>query len=164
MNFRFTTTIFCLLVSAQFLLAQASHNALVYEGNKRFDAKEYDASSSKYLEAIAVKNDSYTAHYNLGNALYKSKKYEEASAEYSKAQKYTKSKFEKAAALYNMGNVAIQSNNPEKAADFYKQALKQDPYNEAIRKNYEIAMLKDKEKKEKEKKHCLFHSFCKKTC
>jgi len=41
----------------------------------------------------------------------------------------------------------MQSNRPEKAADFYKQALKQDPYNEAIRKNYQIAMLKDKEKK-----------------
>lgn len=151
MNFRITLVTICMMISSQFLLAQKSYNALVYEGNKKFDAKEYDASSSRYLEAIAEKNNNYTAHYNLGNALYKSKKYEEATAEYEKAAKYTKSKYEKAAALYNLGNVSIQSNNPEKAANYYKQALKEDPYNEAIRKNYEIAMLKDKEKKDQQK-------------
>ena len=151
MDYRLVIALLSLVFSSQFLTAQKSYNALVYEGNKKFDAKEYNASSSKYLEAIAEKNGNYTAHYNLGNALYKNKKYEEATAEYEKAARFTKSKYEKAAALYNLGNVFMQSNNAEKAADFYKQALKQDPYNEAIRKNYEIAMLKDKEKKNKQK-------------
>jgi tetratricopeptide (TPR) repeat protein len=82
MDFRFLLLVLSLVFSSQFLIAQKSYNALVYEGNKKFDAKEYDASSSKYVEAIAVKNGNYTAHYNLGNALYKSKKYEEAAAEY----------------------------------------------------------------------------------
>ena len=40
----------------------------------------------------------------------------------------------------------MQMNQPDKAADYYKQSLKQDPYNEATRKNYEIAKLKQKEK------------------
>jgi len=42
----------------------------------------------------------------------------------------------------------MQSNDSRSAADYYKQALKQDPYNETIRKNYEIAMLKEKEKQQ----------------
>jgi hypothetical protein len=42
----------------------------------------------------------------------------------------------------------MQMNQPEKAADFYKKALKQDPYSEVTRKNYEIAKLKEKEKEQ----------------
>jgi len=151
MNFKSIPVLFFLFFASNFLQAQKSYNALVYEGNKKFDSKDYAASSGKYLEAIAEKSSNYTAHYNLGNSLYKEKKYEEAKAEYQKAEKFTKSKYEKAAALYNQGNVEIQGNKPDKAAKLYKQALKQDPYNEAIRKNYEIAMLKDKEKKDQQK-------------
>ena len=49
------------------------------------------------------------------------------------------------AAHYNLGNAYMQSGNPAKAAEYYKKALKNDPYNEKVRKNYEIAKLKDKE-------------------
>ena len=133
MDIRSFLTTLVFLFFTQFFVAQKSYNALVYEGNKKFDAKEYNAATGKYLEAISEKSGNYTAHYNLGNSLYKSKKYEEASAEYQKSIGLTKSKYEKAAALYNLGNVSMKSNNPEKAADFYKQSLKQDPYNEAVR-------------------------------
>ena len=77
--------------------------------------------------------------------------YEEAKAEYEKAEKLANTIPDKAAALYNLGNAHMQTNNSEKAAELYKKALKQDPYNESIRKNYEIAMLKEKEKQEKQK-------------
>jgi tetratricopeptide (TPR) repeat protein len=50
----------------------------VYEGNQKFNGKDYDGASSKYMEAVKQNNKDFTAHYNLGNALYKSKKYEEA--------------------------------------------------------------------------------------
>ena len=42
----------------------------------------------------------------------------------------------------------MQKDDYKKSAELYKQALKQDPYNESIRKNYEIAMLKEKEKEQ----------------
>ena len=46
----------------------------------------------------------------------------------------------------------MQTNDSKKAAELYKKALKQDPRNEAIRKNYEIAMLKEKEKESEKNK------------
>lgn len=146
MNFRLILGVFLMLFAGQLLLAQENYNTLIYEGNKLFEGKNYDASSSKYLDAAKLKNNDFAAHYNLGNALYKKKMYEEAKAEFEKAHKNTTSKEEKAAALYNMGNAYMQTQNSEKAADFYKQALKQDPHNESIRKNFEIAKLKEKEK------------------
>lgn len=151
MNRNLLFTSILLIFCTVFFSAQKSYNTLVFEGNKDFDKKNYEASSSKYMEAIKVNEKDFSAHYNLGNSLYKRKMFAEATAEYEKAEKLATTIPDKAAALYNLGNAHMQTNNSKKAAEFYKQALKQDPYNETIRKNYEIAMLKEKEKQEENK-------------
>lgn len=131
-----------------FMFGQESYRNLVYEGNQKFDGKDYDGASSKYMEAIKSNDKDFTAHYNMGNALYKSKKYEEAKTEFEKAEKLSQTLPDKTAALHNLGNAYMQMNQPEKAADYYKKALKQDPHSEVTRKNYEIAKLKEKEKQQ----------------
>ena len=55
------------------LFGQESYKTLVFEGNKKFNANDYDGASSKYMEAIKTNSGDFTAHYNLGNALYKRK-------------------------------------------------------------------------------------------
>lgn len=134
---------------SDFLFGQENYRTLVHEGNQKFDGKDYDGASSKYMEAVKSNDKDFTAHYNMGNALYKSKKYEEAKAEFEKAEKLSQTLPDKAAALHNLGNTYMQMSEPEKAADYYKKALKQNPYSEATRKNYEIAKLKEKEKQQK---------------
>lgn len=151
MIYRLSLALCILVLSGQRLWAQENYNTLIYEGNKLFENKNYDASSSKFLEAAKTKEKDFGAHYNLGNALYKKKMYEEAKAEFDKAQQNTTNKLDKAVALYNMGNAYMQTQNSEKAAEFYKKALKQDPYNESIRKNFEVAMLKEKQKQSQQK-------------
>ncbi|UFK97169.1 tetratricopeptide repeat protein [Kaistella faecalis] len=151
MNRSLLYTVIFLIFSTSTFSAQKSYNTLIFEGNKDFEKKNYESSSSKYMEAIKVNEKDFTAHYNLGNSLYKRKMYAEATAEYEKAEKLSATIPDKAAALYNLGNAHMQTNNSKKAAELYKQALKQDPYNETIRKNYEIAMLKEKEKEEEKK-------------
>jgi len=131
------------------MFGQKSYKTLVYEGNQKFKGKDYDGASSRYMEAVKSDAKDFTAHYNLGNALYKSKKYEEAKAEFEKAQSLSQTIPDKSAALHNLGNTYMQMNKPEKAAEYYKQSLKQDPYNEATRKNFEIAKLKEKENQQK---------------
>lgn len=130
--------------------AQENYNTLLYNGNKQFDQKNYEGASSKYLEAARLNENDFAAHYNLGNALYKRKMYDEAKAEYEKAEKLATTLPDKSAALYNLGNTHMQQGDSGKAAELYKQALKQDPYNESVRKNYEIAMLKEKEKQQQQ--------------
>lgn len=147
-KFIFLSLVIALSFSS-FVSGQKSYKTLVYEGNQKFNGKDYDGASSRYMEAIKNNEKDFTAHYNLGNALYKSKKYEEAKAEFEKAQSLSQTIPDKAAALHNLGNTYMQMSQPEKAADFYKQSLKQDPYNEATRKNFEIAKLKEKEKQQK---------------
>ncbi|QDP85934.1 tetratricopeptide repeat protein [Chryseobacterium sp. SNU WT5] len=151
MNKNLIFSIFLMMVGCTFFSAQENYKTLVHKGNQQFNAKNYESSSSKYMEAIKQNDKDFMAHYNLGNSLYKRKMYEEAKAEYEKAEQLSKTFPDKSAALYNLGNSYMQEEDSKKAAELYKQALKQDPYNESIRKNYEIAMLKEKEKKEQKK-------------
>ena len=151
MNLKLFFAAFFLAAGFTFFSAQENYNTLVYKGNQQFDKENYETSSSKYTEAVQLNDKEFMAHYNLGNSLYKRKMFDEAKAEFEKAEKLANNLPDKSAALYNLGNTYMQQENSKKAADFYKQALKQDPYNESIRKNYEIAMLKEKEKEEQKK-------------
>ncbi len=128
-----------------FLLNAQDYNTLIYRGNKSFEARKYDDASAHFLEAIRRNEKGFAGHYNLGNALYKRKMFHEAEAEYKRAEALSKTPADKAAALYNQGNAAMKAGDAAKAANLYKKALKISPETEAIRKNYEIAMLRDKE-------------------
>ena len=139
--------IFSGLISLQ---AQESLNTLLYKGNRDFDKKNYDKASSTFMDAVKKKGDDFGAHYNLANSLYKKKMYDQANAEYQKAQKLTKNPDEKAASFYNMGNSYLQNGNVEKAIESYKNALKNNPDNEAILKNLQIAKKKQNQKQNKE--------------
>lgn len=149
MNLKLFFAAFFLAVGCTFFSAQENYKTLVFKGNKQFDKENYESSSSKYLEAVQLNDKEFMAHYNLGNSLYKRKMYDEAKAEFEKAEKLSTTLPDKSAALYNLANTYMQKDDSKKAAELYKQALKQDPHNESIRKNYEIAMLKEKEKQEK---------------
>lgn len=153
MNKKYLFTAIFVIFGCVMIFAQESYNSLVYKGNQDFNNKNFESASGKYLEAVKTKENDFTAHYNLGNSLYKRKLFDEAKAEYKKAAEMSTNVNDKAAALYNSGNVEMSVNNSKEAAKLYKEALKQNPYNEAIRKNYEIAMLKEKEKEEEKKQN-----------
>lgn len=130
--------------------AQESLNTLIFRGNRSFDKQKYGEATSTFSEAVKKNEKDFGAHYNLGNSLYKIKKYDEAIAEYQKAQKNTNNKYEKAASYYNEGNAHLQNGDGEKAVNAYKNALKFDPDNEAILKNLQIAKKKQKQKDNKQ--------------
>lgn len=146
----FLASIFMLAFSG--LKAQEKYNVLMHEGNRSFTKKNYEKAAANYLQALKEKKDDFAARYNLGNALYKQKMFDEAEEEYKKAERLSANKTDKAAAFYNRGNALMKKNNSEDAAKMYKNALKLDPYNETIRKNYQIAMLKEKEKQQQQNK------------
>ena len=147
---KFIAYILFLFLGLISLQAQESLNTLLYKGNRDFEKKKYDKASSSFMDAVKKKGDDFGAHYNLANSLYKKKMYEQANAEYQKAQKLTKNSDEKAASFYNMGNSYLQNGNVDKAIESYKNALKNNPDNDAILKNLQIAKKKQNQKQNKE--------------
>ena len=64
------------------LPAQKDHK-LLRKGDKDYNAQEYDRAEENYRKALEKKNTSQ-GNYNLGNSIYKQKRYEEAVSRYEK--------------------------------------------------------------------------------
>lgn len=125
-----------------FLQAQKSTNALLSEGNTAFQNKNYAKSIDKYTQVLEQDKNNFKGAFNLGNALYRSGKYEEAQAMYERAAKISKENESVAASYYNNGNAFAKKQEWEKAATAYKNAIKKNPLDNNAQKNYQIAKRK----------------------
>src|SRR5690554_670952 len=108
-------------------------------GNKEFAEQKYaDAEANYRIERSKAENKS-TATYNLGNSIYRQKSYEESKLAYSETIEKSTDKFEKHKAYHNLGNVLMQEKNYQAAVEVYKNALRNNPYDEQTRYNYALA-------------------------
>jgi Ca-activated chloride channel family protein len=139
------------------------------EGEELFKAAQYDQATSYYQDLLKKKPDDPVLHYNLGDALYRDKKYEQAVAEFTHGLQ-TEDLSLQAKNYYNRGNgqyfmgTATEKTDPEHTMKLWQQAL--DSYNAAIAlqpddkeavHNHELvekklAQLKKQEQKKKQQK------------
>ena len=118
----------------------------------------------KQLRTIIAKEKTQEqqAEYNLGNTIYKHKKYGEAITNYKNAAQTAKNNLQKHKAFHNLGNAYMQDKNYKLAVASYKNALKANSKDEKTRYNLALAkkLLKKyppkpnpkKNKKDKENK------------
>ena len=131
-----------------FSAAAQAENENIKLGNDAYKRKDYQ-TAIRYYNTVAEKNNA-TANYNLGNALYKTDKKDEAVAAYEKAVEAMKAPLEKSNSLYNKGVVLQNDKKTEDCIINYKNALKIDPNNVDARHNLQIALQKQKEDKQKQ--------------
>lgn len=137
--------------------------ALIKKGNDAYTKKDYTSATENYKKVTERSAGNATAQYNLGNALYRSSKADEAVAAYDNAARQKTSPEERAKAFYNKGVVLQNNKKLPECIDAYKQALKLKPDDEDARQNLQKALIqqqqqqkkeenKDKEKEKKDKK------------
>lgn len=129
---------------------------IIKEGNDAYKKADYPAAAQSYGKVVEKNPANATAQYNLGNALYKSEKTEEAIAAYDKSVTTLSKPVEKSNAWYNKGVVFQNNKKLPECIDAYKNALKLDPDNEDARQNLQKALQqqkKEEEKKDKENKN-----------
>lgn len=137
-----------LLMSVGFSVVAQVENENIKLGNDAYKRKDYQ-TAIKYYNTVAEKNNA-TANYNLGNALYKSDKKDEAIAAYEKAVEAMKLPVEKSNSFYNKGVVFQNDKKTEDCILNYKNALKIDPNNIDARHNLQLALQTQKEDKQKQ--------------
>jgi Ca-activated chloride channel family protein len=95
----------------------------------------------KQLRTIIAKEKTQEqqAEYNLGNTIYKNKKYGEAITNYKNAAQTTKNNLQKHKAFHNLGNAYMQDKNYKLAVASYKNALKANSKDEKTRYNLALA-------------------------
>ena len=114
-------------------------NSDIRKGNKLFKEEKFAEAQENYLSAIEKNSKSFSGSFNLGDALYKQEKYEEAISQFNVLSQTADDKISKSKAFHNLGNSYLKSNKLEESIAAYKNALKNNPNDEEARYNLAFA-------------------------
>ena len=129
---------------------QSDFRSLVREGNKQYEAEKAADAEKSYRRALDVDEKSNTTTFNLGNAMYRQQKFDEAVREFEKAASGTTDKTDKARAYHNLGNSYLQQQKLKESVEAYKQALRNNPNDADTKYNlsYALNLLKQQEQQQ----------------
>jgi Ca-activated chloride channel family protein len=153
------------LVTAQLnQLSSSTEKKETRNGNKQFDKGNYTDAEANYKKALDKKNNMPEATFNLGDAVYQQKRYDEAIKQFQLSAQTNTDKGVKAKAYHNLGNTYLEQQKWEDAVKAYKESLKQNPKDADTKYNLAYANAKliqqqqdqknkdNKDKKDKDKK------------
>ena len=146
-------SVFCFLSSLFFIndLYSQTDRTYIRDGNKDYKRKNFPEAETKYRKSLEKNGKSYEGNYNLGNALYKQGKQEEAVKYFSGSTELNNDKSAKEKSYYNLGNAYLKSDKYQESVDAYKQALKTNPNDEDARYNLSYALSKLRQQQQQQK-------------
>jgi tetratricopeptide (TPR) repeat protein len=113
-------------------------NAYVFEGNS-IVGEDFIEAEKKYRLAVSTKQNNVAGSFNLGNAYYNSKLYDEALLRHLGAVENSITKAEKHKAYHNIGNILMQKKQCKEAVSAFKNALRNNPSDDETRYNLALA-------------------------
>lgn len=120
--------------------SQAQRKEIV-EGNSEYEGGRYRNAEAAYKKSVE-KAPQFIGSYNLGNALYRQNKFEEASQQYLNASANNNVNELQSKAMYNMGNSLLKNEKYAESIEAYKKALRLNPKDEDARYNLSYAQKK----------------------
>lgn len=147
-------TVLLILISS-IGFAQQNEKTIIKNGNDAYKKKDYIKAGDQYANALAKNPLNPIAQFNLGNAMYKADKKDEAINAYDKAVKQLNVPTEKGNAYYNKGVVLQNEKKLTECIDAYKKALKLAPDNEDARQNLQKALQQQKQEQQKQQQKKL---------
>lgn len=121
-----------------FVSAQ-SDRKITRKGNTQYETGDFVEAEVNYKKAIEKNANLLEAQFNLGDALAKQERFEEAIASFDLVSATSENENLKASALHNKGNVLLQQQDLEGAVESYKDALRVNPKDHQTRYNYAYA-------------------------
>ena len=124
----------------------------IRRGNDQFDGKKYQDSEIQYRKALEKKNNSFGAAFNLGDALFKQKKYDEALKQFENLAATEKNPENLGKIYHNIGNTLLTQNKIDESIEAYKKSLRNHPNSRETKYNLEYArLMKKKQEQQKQK-------------
>lgn len=139
--FRGFSLVAILLISSMAFAQRESGD--VRRGNREYKKQNFTEAEVDYRRGLETNKNSYEAHYNLGDALFKQDKYADAQAEFETAAKMLDRKEDKtrfAKAMHNIGNCNFAQQQYDKAVAAYQESLRANPKDNDTRYNLVKAM------------------------
>lgn len=119
-------SIYILVLVAVNAFAQQERK-FIRKGNKLYEKENYQESEIQYRRAIDKDKNSYSALFNIGDALYKQQKYEDATKHFNDLSGKQLDKEDKAKLYHNIGNSMLQNQKLKESIEAYKEALRNNP-------------------------------------
>ena len=133
-------TLVCLVVIPFLGSAQKNPNDHISKGNSLYDEGKFGEAEVSYKDGQSEGADPFISGFNLGDALFKQERYEEAATAFQALPNLTEDKEQKAAAYHNLGNSFIKSQKFQEGIDAYKQSLRSNPKD--LETKYNLAYAK----------------------
>lgn len=132
---------------SRYSYAQA-YRSDIKDGNKAFEKNVFDEAEIKYKQATDRNPDGFEGWFNLGDALYKQQRYDEALSAFQNSQRVAPNDGAKAHAFHNIGNVYTAQKNYNQAIEAYKSALRLNPTDDETRYNLAKALRELKQQQQ----------------
>lgn len=88
------------------LIAQSEHSSLL-DGTDAYQRGDFENAEESFKKAVETNSSSLKGNFNLGNSLFKRRKYDEAATYFQNAASSTEDDLQKSQALYNLGNARL---------------------------------------------------------
>jgi Ca-activated chloride channel family protein len=147
-----TVIIFLFLLQASLLFAQ-QEKRYIKKGNELYQQQQYKEAEASYRKSFGKKSRHIESNFNLGDALYKQKKFPEAAEKFNQiAESAKNNKAVVAQAYHNLGNSFLANKKLEEGIAAYKKSLINNPKDDATRYNlaYAQEMLKKQQQQDKQ--------------
>ena len=125
---------------------------MAMEDSTKIDTVQFNKAEIEYRKALEKKPDDAKWNFNLADALYKQKKFDESVEKFKDIADRSSNKIEKSRALHNMGNSLLMNNKLDESIEAYKQALRNNPEDLETKYNLLYAMNLKKKQEEQKKK------------
>lgn len=143
----FTICVFMIISAALYGQADKKY---IRKGNREYEKDKFSDAEISYKKAVDNNKHSPDAVFNVGDALYKQKKFEEAGKQFVENTNENDDKIKKSAGLYNLGNSLLKANKIQESIDAYKNSLKLRPDN--LEAKYNLSYAQDLLKQQQQQK------------
>lgn len=125
----------------------------IRSGNKEFEKENFEDSEIDYRKALEKKSESIDAAFNLGDALYKQEKYEEAARQFQLLASKVDDKEKLGHIYHNLGNSLLSAQKLQESIEAYKEALRNNPSDMETKYNLAFAQNKLKEQQQQQQQN-----------
>jgi tetratricopeptide (TPR) repeat protein len=146
----FLMTVFSVLSILSF---GQKENKLLRNGNRQYEAGKYKDAEMSYRKALELNKESEKGQFNLGDATYKQKNFEESSKIFNNLAESKADANMKAKAYHNLGNSLLEGKKYEESIQAFKNSLLNQPSDVDTKYNLEYArmMLQKQQQQQKQK-------------
>ena len=120
----------------------------IREGNELFEKQDFEKAEVEYRKAADKKANSFEAAFNMADALYKQKKYDEALEQFSALAKQETDKERLGEIYHNIGNTLLAMEKTDESIEAYKNSLRNRPASEQTKYNLEFARHKQQQEQQ----------------